>query len=107
MSLDISNNINSAIVSGHLGLSRASDGITQSASKLASLSLSSAQDPQTSLNNVATTQLSAIKQMLPSGDGSISSELVNLSINSHNALASAKVIDTANETVGTILDILA
>ena len=110
MSLNVSNNINSAIVSGQLGLSRASNNITQHSANIASLSLPSKQlqDPQEFLANAVGTQLNAIKQSLPTAaSGSLTNELVGLSVNSINAQASAKVIGSANDTIGTILDILA
>ncbi|WP_340677207.1 hypothetical protein [Paraglaciecola sp.] len=110
MSLNISNNINSAIVSGQLGLSRASANITQNSANIASLSTTTrpSQDPQEFLANAVNTQLNAIKQSLPTAaNGSITNELVGLSVNSINAQASAKVLGTANDTIGTILDILA
>ena len=105
----ISNNINSAIVSGTLGIKRAYDGITQNASNLASLSAFSvpSSDPQEFLANATLNQLSSIKQLLPQASEGITSNLVGLSINLTNAQASTKVVDTASDTVGTILDILA
>ncbi|WP_235594667.1 hypothetical protein [Paraglaciecola hydrolytica] len=110
MSINVNNNLNSAIVSGQLGLSRASDNISQHTNNIASLSVASrsSQSPQEFLANAVTTQLNAIKQTLPqAASGSITTELVGLSVNSINAQASTKVIDTANGTIGTILDILA
>jgi hypothetical protein len=109
MSFNVSNNINSAIVSGQFGLSRASNNITQKAFNIAQLSIESrqSQDPQEFLANAVKTQLGSIKQTLPTPTGGITSELVGLSINSINAQASAKVIGSANDTIGTILDILA
>jgi hypothetical protein len=107
--VDISNNINSAIVSGTIGLQNAYNGITQNTSNLASLSAFSApsSDPQEFLANATLNQLNAIKQTLPQASEGITSDLVGLSVNLTNAQASAKVVDTANGTVGTILDILA
>ncbi|WP_339720530.1 hypothetical protein [uncultured Paraglaciecola sp.] len=107
--MNISNNVNSAIVSGTIGIQRASDGITQNASNLASLSafVTPSSDPQEFLANATLNQLNAIKQTLPQGSEGITSNLVGLSVNLNNAQASAKVVDTANGTIGTILDILA
>lgn len=107
--MDISNNVNSAIVSGIKGFQRASSGIAQNATNLASLSAVSApsRDPQEFLANATLNQLNAIKQVLPQASDGITSNLVGLSINLTNAQASAKVVDTASGTVGTILDILA
>jgi hypothetical protein len=110
MSLNISNNINSAVVSGQLGLSRASANITQHSANIANLSATSkpSHNPQEFLANAVTTQLDTIKQSLPSAaSGSMTTELLGLSVNSINAQASAKVLGTANDTIGTILDILA
>ncbi|WP_299072094.1 hypothetical protein [uncultured Paraglaciecola sp.] len=107
--MDISNNVNSAIVSGALGIKRASDGISQNALNLAGLSAVSAPstDPQEFLANASLNQLSASKQLLPQARDGITSDLVGLSVNLANAQASTKVVGTANDTVGTILDILA
>ena len=107
--MDISNNINSAIVSGTIGIKRAYDGVSQNTSNLANLSAFSvpSRDPQEFLANATLNQLNAIKQVLPQPDESITSNLVGLSVNLTNAQASKKVVDTASETVGTILDILA
>ena len=46
-------------------------------------------------------------QLLPEAIDGITSNLVGLSVNLTNAQASTKVVDTASDTVGTILDILA
>lgn len=107
--MNISNNINSAIVSGTIGIQSASNGITQNASNLAGLSSFSASssDPQEFLANATLNQLNAIKQTIPQASEGITSNLVGLSVNLTNAQASAKVVDTASGTIGTILDILA
>ena len=107
--MDISNNMNSAILSGTVGIQRASKEISQNTSNLASLSTITApvSDPQEFLANATLSQLSSIKKLLPEAADGITSNLVGLSINLTNAQASTKVIDTANDTVGTILDILA
>lgn len=107
--MDMSNNVNSAIVSGTIGLQKASKGIAQNATNLANLSAFSApsRDPQEFLANATLNQLNAIKQVLPQASEGITSNLVGLSVNLTNAQASAKVVDTASGTVGTILDILA
>lgn len=103
------NNMNSAIVSGTMGIKLAYDGITQNANNLANLSAFSvpSRDPQEFLANATLNQLNAIKQVLPKSSEGITSNLVGLSVNLTNAQASSKVVDTASGTVGTILDILA
>ncbi|MFT2092180.1 hypothetical protein [Paraglaciecola sp. 2405UD69-4] len=107
--MNVSNNINSAIVSGTLGIQNASDAITNSASNLASLSVqdTSSSTPQEFLANATVTQLSNVKQLLPETTSGITSDLVGLSVSANNAEASAKVLDVANGTVGTLLDIFA
>jgi hypothetical protein len=107
--MDISDNINSAIVSGTIGIKRAYDGVSQNTSNLASLSAFSvsSSDPQEFLAKATLNQLNAIRQVLPQAPESITSNIVGLSINLTNAQASTKVVDTASDTVGTILDILA
>lgn len=107
--MNFSNNVNSAIISGTLGIQRASAGITEHTSNLASLSLRSNDpaDPQQTLVNAATNQLSVLRQSLPQNESNITSDLVGLSIHSTNANASAKVVGVAGDTIGTILDILA
>ncbi|MGS2721085.1 hypothetical protein [Paraglaciecola aestuariivivens] len=107
--MDISNNINSAIVSGLSGFKKASEGVTQNAANLSSLSIRNQTNNQPSdvLANATTTQLGAIKQSIPQAEQGITSDLLGLSINLNNAQASTKVIGTARDTVGTILDILA
>ena len=107
--MDIGNNINSAIVNGTLGIKRANQNITQNAANLAGLTSFSvpSTDPQEFLANASLNQLSASKQILPQASEGITSNLVGLSINLSNAQASTKVVDTASDTIGTILDILA
>jgi hypothetical protein len=109
MTIDVSNNVNFAITSGSLGLRNASNDITQSVFNIAQNSFlsSASQNPQEFLANAVTQQLSAIKQILPQYNSDPTSDLLNLSVAGTNALASAKVVDTASGTVGTILDILA
>ncbi|MCF2950296.1 hypothetical protein L0668_19465 [Paraglaciecola aquimarina] len=107
--MNINHNINSAIVSGTLGIQRAEDNISQHSANLASLSIRTpvSDDPQEVLANASLNQLNVIKQTLPQSVPNITSDLVGLSVNSTNAQASAKVVDVAGDTIGTILDILA
>lgn len=107
--MNISNHINSAIVSGTFGIHRAEDNITQHSANLASLSIRTpvSDDPQEVLANASLNQLNVIKQLLPQSNSNITSDLVGLSINSTNAQAATRVVDVAGGTVGTILDILA
>lgn len=82
MSLDISNGLNSALQSGFQGFQRASAGVSEATSNIAaSAKQQTAQD--------------------------LTTDLVSLSQNSLNAQASAKVIETSNQTLGTLIDELA
>ena len=107
--MDISSKVNSAIVSGTIGIQRASAGVAENTSNLARFSTFSVPftDPQAFLANATLTQLSSIKKLLPQASDGITSNIVGLSINLTNAQASTKVVDTVSGTVGTILDILA
>jgi hypothetical protein len=107
--MTISNNMNSAILSGTIGIQRASKEMAENTSNLASLSAVTApvSDTQGFLANATLSQLSSIKKSLPEATDGITSNLVGLSINLTNAQASTKVVDTANDTIGTILNIFA
>lgn len=102
----IDNNVNSAIVSGVLGLQRASDGITQASINIAERQ-AQLREPQEVLADAATQQIGLTSQLLPKGGDSITSDLVSLNINLTNAQASTKVLDVVNETVGRLIDELA
>lgn len=106
MTINVNDSVNSAIVSGVLGLQRASDGITGTSISIAQqqASLRSTSDL---LSDVATQQLGNVDSLLPSGGDSLTNDLVSLSVNLTNAQASAQVLDVANETVGRIIDELA
>ena len=110
MSAIIDNNINSAILSGQFGLQQASNGITQAASAIAHQTVQpnvTESDPQAVLANASVQGLEAIRDLLPSSGDDLTSNLLSLTQNSMNAQASAKVLDVANDTVGTIIDTLA
>ncbi|HAU93500.1 MAG TPA: hypothetical protein DCW59_14185, partial [Alteromonas sp.] len=51
--------------------------------------------------------LSTTSDLLPSGGDSMTSDLLSMQMYTNNALASAKVIDVANDTVGRIIDTIA
>ena len=106
MTINVNDSVNSAILSGVLGLQRASDGITGTSISIAQqqASLRSTSDL---LSDVATQQLGNVGSLLPSGGDSLTNDLVSLSVNLTNAQASAQVLDVANETVGRIIDELA
>ncbi|WJG09327.1 hypothetical protein [Aliiglaciecola sp. LCG003] len=116
MAINLSNNVNSAILSGAFGLNsaqsgafglkRAQAGITEASINIAQGNRQ-AQSPQDVLNNAAFQQISQARQLLPAGGDSLMDALTSLQINSRNALASTKVLDVANDTVGRIIDELA
>lgn len=106
MAFDVSNNINSAIISGTLGLNRAQQGITEASLNIAQRN-AQAQTPQDLLTNAATQQIGQVSQLLPQGGDSLTNDLISLQINSRNALASGNVLEVVNDTVGRIIDELA
>ncbi len=106
MAFDVTNNVNSAIISGTLGLNRAQQGITEASINIAQRNGES-QTTQDLLANVATQQIGQVNQLLPQGGDGLTNNLLSLQINSRNALASSKVLEVANNTVGRIIDELA
>lgn len=110
MSSIIDNSINSAIVSGQFGLQRASDGITQASVNIAQRNAQptlAAEGPGAVLANASQSGLQNVRATLPAAADNVTSDLVSLKLNSVNAQASAKVLDVAFDTVGTIIDTLA
>lgn len=110
MSGVISNNINSAILSSQFGLQRSFEGMTQASLNIAQRAAQQRgeQDgPQALLADAAVNNLRAVRDTLPTGSSNFATDLLSLKLNSINAQASAKVLDVANETVGTIIDTLA
>jgi hypothetical protein len=109
MPIETGYNINSAILSGQFGLQRASDGITQASLNIAQRTAQqdvAENGPVNVLANSAEQQLTNLPDTLPTG-GSLTDDLVSLQVNARNAEASAAVIDTADETIGRIIDIFA
>ncbi|NVK55831.1 MAG: hypothetical protein HWE26_09460 [Alteromonadaceae bacterium] len=106
----INSNANSAFAAGQFGLQRSFDGMTQSALGIAQ---------KTAQQNVAQKGvgemlasaglqgLSTTTDLLPRANGDMMSDLLSMQLYSNNALASAKVLDVANETVGKIIDTIA
>lgn len=85
---NIGNGVNSAFYAGQYGLQNASNGITQ------------ANEPQ----NVTSGAQAASSS---SSNTDLTSDLISLNVNSLNAQASARVLEVANDTLGTIIDTLA
>ena len=94
MSSIVGSSMNSAIMSGQYGLQSASQGITQASQNIASRTTQ-----QNSVENAA--------PAAPQSAGNLTSDLVSLQTNETNAQASAKVLSTAFDTVGTLIDTLA
>ena len=108
MSFDVSNNVNSALVSGLNGLRSASDNITRASADIAQKTIEPRDNTQVLADNAREqiTQPGQVPSRL-SGADSLTSDLVSLTVNLTNFQASAKVVDTANETVGSLIDTLA
>lgn len=110
MSSFITNNMNSAIVSAQFGLNQAYEGMTQASMNIAQRTAQtnvSLNGPSEMLADASVQSLGNIKQILPQSSTSMTDDLVSLQLNSINAQASAKVLDVAYDTVGTIIDTLA
>lgn len=106
----ISNSVNSAIIAGQFGLQQSFNGMTQSALNIAQRTAQQdvAQNgPGDLLASAALQSLTNTSNLLPQGGDSLTSDLISMQLYTTNALASAKVIDVANDTVGKIIDTLA
>ena len=106
MTFNVSNSLNSAIVSGVLGAQKASDGITQSSVKLAQQE-ASFKTTQQLLSDVSLQQIGNSTKLLPSGGDSLTANLLSLNNNLNNFQASLSVVDAANDTVGKLINTLA
>lgn len=109
MSSIIGNNINSAILSGQFGLQQASDGLTQAATNIAQKTAQvnlAENGPQAVLAEASLQGLANVRNVLPQVDDNMTSNLLSLKLNSLNAQAAGKVLDVANDTIGTIIDTL-
>ncbi|MFC6438608.1 hypothetical protein [Bowmanella sp. JS7-9] len=107
MAVNLSNNLNSAFLSGYQGFQTASNNITQAAVSIAN---SSAQPRDTTqlLGDVATQQLGLTGDLIRGiGSDNLTDNLVSLAVNQRNAEANLKVVGTASETIGRIIDELA
>lgn len=106
MAFDVTNNVNSAIISGTLGLNRAQQGITEASFNIAQRN-AQPQSTNDLLANAAVQQIGQVNQLLPKGGDSLTDNLLSLQINGRNAQASGKVLEVANSTIGRIIDELA
>lgn len=104
----IGNGVNSAFYAGQYGLQNASNGITQASSSIAQRTVESAQNVPSSQANEPQNVISADQAASSSSSNTdLTSDLISLNVNSLNAQASAKVLEVANDTLGTIIDTLA
>lgn len=106
MSFNVSNSLNSAIVSGVLGAQKASDGITMSSFKLAQQQ-ASLKTTQQLLSDVSLQQIGNSTKLLPTGGDDFTANLLSMSNNLNNFQASLSVVDVANDTVGKLINTLA
>lgn len=104
-----SSNVGAAFASGQLGLQNASNGITQAASNIAARTAESSQNvPSEATAAASSSPQNALSGSTPGAvPGNITDDLISLNVNSINAQASAKVLDTANDMLGTIIDTIA
>ena len=79
--------INNAFNQGVMGFQKASNQLSQSSEKIAQVSSSDGK------------QISADRSAV-----SVTTELINMKVAEHQAVASAKVISTADEMIGSLID---
>lgn len=89
--------LNNAFIAGQNGLTSASNGINQAASNIAQRTVDSNQTSFSPNADAAPDSLS----------GSVTDDLISLKVNEIHAQASARVLDVANDTLGTLIDIKA
>jgi len=105
MTFSVSNNVNSALISGLNGMQSASNNITQSSVAIAQQQAQQ-RDTTDVLADTARQQLAQPGQLLSglSGGDSLTDNLVSLSVNLTNFQASAKVVETADKSIGRLID---
>ncbi len=91
MTFSVDSGTNSAAMSGLYGLQQASQGITQTSQDIASRTVAQSAGSEGAVAS-------------PSSGG-LTSNLLSLTSSETHAQASAKVLDTAFDTVGTLIDI--
>lgn len=87
--------VRSAFNSGVAGFQDASAQVSNSSARIAQVSVTDNGNQQTSANNSSP----AVREPI-----SLTTELVNLKVAEHQAKASAKVISTADEVMGTLIN---
>lgn len=108
--INVNSSVASAFASGRLGLQQATDGLTRASVSIAQRSAENSLqrlEPQEVLQQAVYRSLENMRSILPQSSGNATSDLVSLQLNSRNAIASAKVLDVADETVGRIINTLA
>lgn len=95
--MDVSNNLGSAFNAGVQGLQSASDGITESSVNIARA--------QTERENVEGSEPAPETREAQSQPVNVTEELVNLRVEQFNAQANTRSIQTADEVLGTLIDV--
>lgn len=95
--MDVSNNLSSAFNSGLQGLQNASDGITEASSNIARA--------QTEREDVERPEPAPETREAQSQPVNVTEELVNLRVEQFNAQANTRSIQTADEVLGTLIDV--
>ncbi len=105
---EVAMQIPSAFNAGVEGYLKAQQGVAEASNAIAREPVrqqQSAQLEQGAESNPSTQQLRGAEQSsAPQTDRSLTDELVRLRVEERNAQASAKVIETADEVVGTLID---
>ncbi|WP_372769790.1 flagellar basal body rod C-terminal domain-containing protein [Pseudoalteromonas sp.] len=95
--MDVSNNLGSAYNAGLQGLQSASDGITEASANIARA--------QTERENVERQEPPQETREAQSPPVNVTEELVNLRVEQFNAQANTRSIQTADEVLGTLIDV--
>jgi flagellar basal body rod protein FlgG len=100
------NSISSAIYSGLNGVNKAQNGVAEAADNISKLNAERDQVANTSLPQEAVDENAPLNTALDARPQAVdlSAEAVNLIVNEHLNNASVKVIKTADEMLGTLID---
>lgn len=100
--MQVNSSIPSAIQSGLNGIQKAEQGAAESAVQISRLNTE--QDRVARADNQAAQEANVREQQQQRPDPSLETEAVNLIVNEYLAKANTKVIKTADEMIGTLID---
>ena len=95
------NNVNSAFTAGIQGLNTSSQSMSESTSNIARAQIESSNDQLSTQASAASSNALATEQ----APVNLTNELINLRVQQFNAQSSIRTIQTADEVLGTLIDV--